>query len=316
MKSMKRSVGSVYLAVLSCAIGCAADVEGGSSGEDTADGDEVVSTASEALVGGWASGPYPWDQTMARRKMASVAGNVCVLTRLTGKFEGMGEAIKVTNEGTNWYLEGFSKQRDLAAEAYCFPRDGFKSVDSNTRVSSQYELSAGGCVTEQREMYASDAFAFLSGIQGALHGGAEFAAVFQALSTDTLSTLEARSCNGGGLTAFAHNFRAGSRTERLAKFWSGQRIGDANDPETEFQVGDGAPSNRAVMLNTNSGICAFTRIQGEFAGGGEWVEIRPEKIGDYEYWVLRSSRGAGSKFVHARARCFHREQRQLGSVPR
>ena len=66
------------------------------------------------------------------------------------------------------------------------------------------------------------------------------------------------------------------------------------------------------MAPVNSAMCAFTRIQGEFAGSGEWVQIRPETIGDHQYWVLRSSRGADSKYVHARARCLHREQRPIG----
>jgi hypothetical protein len=316
VKSMKRSLGSVSLAVLSCAIGCAADVEGGNLGEEATYDDEVVSTATEALVGGWASGPYPWDQSLSRRKLPSVAGNVCVLTRLTGKFEGMGEGVRVTDDGRNWYLDGFSAQRDLAAEAYCFPRSEFQGVDGNTRVSSEYELWARGASsscgrTVQMEMYASDAFAFLSGVQGALHGAAEYAGVFQALSTDLLSTVEARSCNAGGLSAFARSFRVGTRTERLARF--------ALDDEQrdEFQVGDGAPSNQAVMGRTERTMCAFTRIQGKFAGGGEWVQIRPEKVDGVERWVLRSSRGAGSSYVHARARCFLRDQRTpvLGPVP-
>jgi len=320
MRKIERSVGSVCWFGFACALsalGCAVDVTDASS-DEAAESDEVVDTAAEPLVAGWISGPYPWDQRLHRRRLASLAGNVCVLTRLTGKFEGMGEGIRVTDDGTNWYLEGFSKQRDLAAEAYCFPRDKFRGNDANTRISSEYERWTIGAPracgwTVQSEMYASDAFAFLSGVQGALHGGAEVASVFQGLSTSELSTVESRSCADGGLSAFARNFRVGTRSERLARFEDGSRTGDANRID-EFQAGDDAPSNVVEMAKTSAAMCAFTRIQGKFAGGGEWVQIRPEIVNGEERWVLRASRAAGSNYVHARARCFSREQRTFSAA--
>jgi hypothetical protein len=57
-----------------------------------------------------------------------------------------------------------------------------------------------------------------------------------------------------------------------------------------------APSDRAM--------CAFSRIQGKFFGGGEWIQIFEEN----GHWVLRSSKGTASNFVGASARCFARNQ--------
>jgi len=39
-------------------------------------------------------------------------------------------------------------------------------------------------------------------------------------------------------------------------------------------------------------MCALTRIQGKFFGGGEWVQIREEN----GFWVLRTSKGAAADF--------------------
>lgn len=321
----QRWVGFVFFGCLWGALataGCAVEVGDGTPTDEGVASDETVSTASEALVGGWATGPYTWSQSSSvPRKLAAIAGNVCVLTRLTGKFEGRGEQVKVTDDGTNWVLTGASHQAGVAGEAFCFPRAKFKGIDSNTRISSEYERFGPGAPhacgqSSQSEMYASDAFAFLSGLEGALHGGAEYVLVQQALSKDVLSYVEASSCADGGIIAFARNFRVGTRTARLARFQGRNVIGDANDVP-EFTAGGYASSGVAVMAPTSDAMCAFTRIEGKFAGGGEWVQIRPEMIDGVERWVLRTGRGGGSDYVRAGARCFTRFQAEglLGPYP-
>jgi hypothetical protein len=240
-----------------------------------------------------------------------------VLTRLTGKFAGLGEWVKVTDDGTNWYLEGNSQQRDVAGEAYCFKRANLVGADANIRISSEYEQwnpgDPRGCGRiSQKDMYASDAFAFLSGVQGALEGSGEHIAVQQALSTDLLSYVESSSCVEGGLTAFARNLRVGTRTARLAKFVGVNRNGDAS-VVPPFMAGGSAWSDMVVMAPTNKAMCAFTLIQGEFEGGGEWIQMRPEVVDGVERWVLRTQRAGGSDYVRAEARCFARDQRQFGA---
>jgi hypothetical protein len=313
-------VGSMMSSVAAGAFGCAVEVEDGADG--ALSGGEVASTNSEALIAGWVSGPYTWSQNARPRKLPALASDVCVLTRLTGKFSGHGEWVKVTDDGTNWYLEGNSQQRDVAGEAYCFKRANLIGADANIRISSEYEQwnpgDPRGCGRIwQTDMYASDAFAFLSGVQGALEGGDEHIAVQQALSTDLLSYVESASCAEGGLTAFARNLRVGTRTARLAKFvgasrYGGDRLGDAN-VVPPFMAGGSASSDMVVMAPTSKALCAFTLIQGEFEGGGEWIQMRPEVVDGVERWVLRTQRAGGSNYVRAEARCFARDQRQYGA---
>ena len=314
---------SGLVAVLIGVAGCAAAVDepNGCSQGDCQPAEPVASSA-QPLIGGWASGPYTWTQGEGARKMDSVAASVCVLTRVTGKFEGTGEAVRVTNDGQDWYLTGFSQQRDVAGEAHCFPRNKFRGHDDNTRISSEYELHSyfrrrdHDCPSEisKKEMYAADAFGFLNGLQGGFNGGAEYALVQQARSSNELSFMETHSCvEGDELLSFAYNLRIGSRTARLAKFLNSfDEMGDVNDIDVpEFIVGSGwvGAQSMNIMARTSNAMCAFTRIQGEFSGAGEYAQIRAELVAGVERWVLRAKKGADSHYLRAHARCFARDQR-------
>jgi hypothetical protein len=308
---------SLLLSVSSCV---ATVDEPNDCSEDDCQPTESVGSSVQPLVGGWATGPYTWSQGERARKLDSVAASVCVLTRLTGKFEGGGEAVQVTNDGTDWYLSGFSQQRDVGGEAYCFARDKFRGRDDNTRVSSEYALPSyfrrlnHDCPAgvNKKEMYAADAFGFLNGLRGGLNGGAEYGLVQQARSSNELSFLESHSCvEGQDLVSFAYNLRIGTRTSRLAKFVNSQsELGDINDI-ADFAAGGGwtNPQNFVIMARTSEAMCAFTRLQGEFAGSGEYAQIRAELVAGIERWVLRTHKGADSHYVRADARCFARDQR-------
>ena len=291
------------------ALGCAADVDEGSA-NDAAAGGEVVSTSSEALIGGWATGPHTWSQANnLPTKLPLIADNVCVLTRLSGRFEGMGEKVQLTDDGTNWYLQGKSQQDGVGGEAYCFKRSSFLV---STRVSSEYvQYNFGdphGCGSIiGREMYAADAFSYLTGLEGAMKGGAEYGLVRQALSPDLFNIIEASSCQDGGLNVLARNFRAGAHTARLAVLMTADgRYVDANNTDSLFTAQ--GPIGKAEMAPTSKAMCALTQIRGKFAGGGEYVQIRPELVGSEEKWVLRTHRGSASDNVFATARCFARLQ--------
>lgn len=67
----------------------------------------------------WISGPYHWQQGQASVTMASISDWICGLTRLTGKFEGGGEGVKVWASGGSWTLGGTSQQAGVAASAHC-----------------------------------------------------------------------------------------------------------------------------------------------------------------------------------------------------
>jgi len=278
----------------------------------------VDSTASPVLIGGWATGPWTWSSNQRTRPLPPVASNVCVLTRVSGKFAGTGEAVQLTDDGTNWLLQGFSHQSGVSAEAYCFPRDKF--VGGGTRVSSEYALDVftlnqcSGVFEES--LYAADAFSFLTGLQGRMQGSGEWEHVQQALSPDIPSALQGHICSSGTIlnsefeefTAFARSFRVGAHTSRLALFSNRDGVPSDANTRPEYVAGGNVSSDVAVLAPTSDAMCGLTSIQGAFAGDDESVQIRHEFVRGAEHWVLRTTKGAGSNFVLAGARCYSRTQ--------
>jgi hypothetical protein len=67
------------------------------------------------------SGTYSWYQGMGPVRMdSSDTTRACVLTRVTGRFGGVGESVEIYSSGGAWYLGGASQQVDLGATAVCF----------------------------------------------------------------------------------------------------------------------------------------------------------------------------------------------------
>jgi hypothetical protein len=62
------------------------------------------------------------------------------------------------------------------------------------------------------------------------------------------------------------------------------------------------------MAPTKDAMCYFTRLQGQFDGGGEWAEIVPAMVNGVERWQLRAQ-ARGDAEVFAAARCYLRDQR-------
>jgi len=60
------------------------------------------------------------------------------------------------------------------------------------------------------------------------------------------------------------------------------------------------------MAPVGNSFCYFTSISGAFHGTGEFAQIRPERIGALDYWVLRGGSQAGGMSLSAR--CVARNQ--------
>jgi hypothetical protein len=320
----------VLIGVLS-AVGCGASADegidcgrddcahGSSPGESinlsAAPNADAIASTQQELHGDWATGPATWTQGERPRRLGTVADNICILSRLTGKYEGGGEYVSVTHDGTDWYLQGGSQQVGVAGEALCFPRKLFVGNSARTQISSEYAWQAFGnnCgFPAARDMYARDAFSFLSGLQGKLAGGGEYAFVQQAVNPTVPSYLQVNSCvRNDDLIAYARSFRVGAISSNMAEFIgpNGERD-DVNGIPDYSILGNFRDATR-VMAPTNQAICAFTYIRGKFQGGGEYVQIRSELVNGMSHWVLRAGQGDTAFSVGVGARCFARDQTVL-----
>lgn len=272
---------------------------------------EEVGSTSQALATQWATGPFTWKQSdPSHTRMVTKAENICVLTKIGGRFQGGGENVQVYDDGEFWYLGGASQQSGVNGEAYCFPRSGFIGHNTNRQVSSQYVLPiTSNCTVQRGDLYARDAFPFLQGMKGNLAGGGEYARILQTISADVLNRWEARTCVGSTLTVFARNFRVGPISTTLARFIGPNGRGDALSNPEYVVSGD---LGYKVMANVSDAMCAFTHLGGNFSGGGESARIGianiPTPNGTVKRWTLTTLTQTDSQSLKAGARCFARDQ--------
>ena len=307
---MKNWGWGILVGAISCAAlgGCALQ-----TGEST-DGTELVASTGDALIGGWASGPFQWAQGQPALALESANTHVCVLSGVSGHFAGTGEMVKVTIGANNtWVLDGFSQQSGVSGEALCFPKAGFTG-NSSAHLNSDEAIAGafsrgkhspgGGCQQGQAALGVGSDFAFVEGMQGEMAGAGEFSAALQSPSQNTESLLRAQICTAGIYQTFGRFLRVNRVFTMPAQFvGSGGLTGDVN-AVPEFSIGGNLASDGVVMAPTDRAMCALTEVTGKFFGGGESVRIRAAG----SVWVMMTAKGAGSNFVAAKARCFARNQ--------
>src|SRR5262245_53923796 len=253
------------------------------------------------LKGGWRSGPFhTWvggGDTFRTMPLEPKSTDVCVLTRVSGKFVGGGESVRVI-EGVEdrWFLEVASHQDEaVSGTAYCFKKSRFTAMGPERLTSPLFEAREGHGV----RTWNGDAATFLAGVSGHLRGGGEHARIVQSQDGSTPSELGVGSASGY-LKAWALSFFAGTAGSGLpAKFSGGEFKLDHVNIVSPRQV-DMAP--------IDSAMCYFTRLQGKFDGGGEWAEIVPAiDSKGVRRWRLRAQ-ARGESEVFAAARCYLRRQ--------
>jgi hypothetical protein len=260
------------------------------------------------LKGGWRSGPFhqgvipAWEGgDRAVRPLLPKSTDVCVLTRVSGKFMGGGESVRVfEGDDDRWYLEVGSHQKEgVRGAAYCFKKSGFiaKGPERWTSPPPPFEARE----KHQVMTWNGDAATFLSGVSGHLRGGGEHARIVQSQDASIPSELRVGSASGY-LKAWAHSFFAGTAGSGLpARFSGGEFKLDHVNLVSPTQV-DMAPIETAM--------CYFTRLQGKFDGGGEWAEIAPARDSKGVWvWRLRAQ-ARGNAEVFAAARCYRKVQRR------
>lgn len=253
---------------------------------------------------------FMWQQGQATKTLVTAADNYCYLTRISGKFRGYGERIRLRVMNGKWELGGQSAQQDIAAWARCFARSEIKAAPGSVRWASE-EISAtadnpgSGCVdTTPRNAWWGDAATVMTLVTGALRGGGERATISQSGDPFGPSILTLHSCQKQ-LGVGAYSFFVGKPSSgKAARFIGPNGIGSAG------QAGEYASvANQDVMMAPLvDAICYFTEVSGAFNGGGESLTILPgSDANGVNRWVLQARHASGSGTV-AKARCYAKNQ--------
>jgi hypothetical protein len=255
---------------------------------------------------GWRSGPYSVKQILGDMSIPLdlASTHLCVLTRVSGKFQGGGEKVRVRiRDDDRWWLEVDNHSSEgVAGTAFCFWKGGFLADGPDRWNSPVFEAREKHSV----KTWNGDAATMLAGVNGHLRGGGEHARIVQ--SPDVLGASELGVGSAAGfLKAWAYSFFAGAHD-------SGQR-GPARFFGGEFKA-DHANAlfpQSVDMAPTADALCYFSRLQGKFNGMGEWAEIAPfVDSNGVERWRLRAQ-AKGDSETFAAARCYLRDQRRFAN---
>ncbi len=269
---------------------------------------------AEAIDPNWASGPYNWTQGSSTIQMQPVSTHVCVLTRVSGDFDGGGESVMISQKNGWWLMGGTSMQSGIGGQAYCFVRNAFLANGAarwSSDDASVWASSSSGCFNFQHNgMWWGDATTLLNGIGGKLRTSGDRAQILQSNGAFTPSVMRIDTCQSGYLIAYGLSFFAGTPNSGvLAKYW--------NNTTYIASSGNGCVNSYGVheveMAPVNDAMCHFTSIGGggNWDGGGEAVAIYPKFSGGIERWFLRAQSGycGESRKTMAQAKCYRRDQR-------
>lgn len=144
---------------------------GGNSNQGGVAASAYCATWSE--LGGFSNvfyNPITWNQGQGPIPLLSTGSGVCYLSRMSGKFEGGGERIKVENYYSFWQLGGNSNQGGVSGSAYCIYSSNLAGL-----ITPQYNLA-----TDPRKKFSSDStnlgnykICFLTEISGKFNGSGE-----------------------------------------------------------------------------------------------------------------------------------------------
>ena len=277
----------------------------------------ILATASIAtpLMASAFKGPYVWNQGDPPRRLEPVSRYVCVLTGVSGHFQGGGEKVLLRaqegGEDPHWILEGASQQKGVRATAVCYSKGAFltEGTDRAHSTSIGRAVPGSGCRTANVPVAFPNAASYISGMSGNFAGGGEMITINH--RPHLISILNVSSCQPF-LAGFAQYFRAGSRdTTRRGFFWGPNNTRAAVHVAGEYAAASSQGPAMVRMAPVENAMCYFTRLGGKFRGGGEAAEIVPESNSlGMKVWTLRvRSLQAQPHGVFASARCYSLNQR-------
>ena len=215
----------------------------------------------------------------------------CVLSGVRG--DSPQDEVTQRNDG-DWRI---SSGPDDAAWALCFPRDNFRGPAGSV-------FWYGFCDTGQRTCWWGDAATAIQGLNGEFEGGGEYVKVFQSSNATASSTIVAYSgtgedIHGQGLSVFYGVPGSGRLVKLMGYNASGVSTrGQVTSSGTYLMSASTYSGFSSYWLApTSSSFCYFTKLGGDFNGGGEIGRIAPVD----GWWFLETINGSGD--VWAQARC-------------
>ncbi len=271
-------------------------------------------TRAEAIDPNWARGPYSWSQGLSSVQMQPTSTHVCVLTKVSGDFDGGGESVRLYQSNGWWFMGGSSQQSGIGGQAYCFAHNAFLANGAarwSSDDASVWASSGSGCNTWQHNgMWWGDATTFINGIGGKLRTSGDRAQIAQSNGAFTPSAMRVDTCQSGYLIAYGLSFFAGTPNSGiLAKYWNNTSF----KVDSSYGCVNDYGIHEVAMASVNDAMCHFTSIGGggNWDGGGEAVTIYPKFSGGIERWFLRAQSGYcyESRKTVAQATCYRRDQR-------
>lgn len=245
-------------------------------------------------------------------QLAAAGANVCFLTGVAGKLQNdeNGVYLRRVSEGglSFWKAEVFSdtikESEQIRGRYACVPRNAFVLAQGRSfhvNDEKEYELhSSGGNVSES--ILHDSGFLALSGIQGKMVGGGEWAHIIW-FYDEYLEIYQ--------WVAWLQTMQGPDHD-----IYSLQRLHDffppSNEPVQLWPQSEGANRFHVEIYGgqqarrlapVTEAMCFLTRVKGHFDGAGEQVRLR---VAD-DYWQIEVKAG-GNKHIGGTAMCVKYDQ--------
>lgn len=295
---MKAILGALGFCFGLCSASCALQP---ASAEEVSGGEpEVAAVSSEALVGGWAFGPYEIRGSAtsgASRSLKPIATHLCLLTRVQGNLGPTGDgraSARVLEQGGYWKL---AVSTNLEASAYCVLRSDFESASAGTQLSDEVTARPNA----EAPTWGGYAFTFLTGIEGMQF---QTAAGIEAVAPASIAELGQIRSDGPRLTAFGRAFAVGAGDSEHKRVLA--KTKDFYLPRPSAETPEILERPRVLaMWPTSRSVCGFSKIWGKAAFRGSRLSIEPNAdLAKLEVWALTSN----SNTFSGSARCYDRKE--------
>lgn len=282
--------------------------------------EERLGAVSQALSGAYKEYYISYDESEELISSGwSQSSQVCFLTGVRGAFgKGDSGTVSVNYSGDKWRSRGGD---DAAGWATCVKRDNFTSFSgAEFMFSSDSECHAdvaesdtGGGAGDWNYCWWGDAFTSLRGMHGSFDSSGEYGHIKQSTTATSGSKIEVHSSSGD---FFDTNYISMDGRSVFIGIPGKQRVrlmGYASDGDLvrgtiastgtfTMSVSTYSGYNSYWLSPTTSAVCAFSKLGGDFNGGGEIAHIY-----SYEgWWAVDAIAGSGD--VWAAVRCMAYDQ--------
>lgn len=273
---------------------------------------------------------FTWKAGDPPTLLPKVATHICLLTEVSGKFQGGGERVQLlvdkgASGGARYVLRGDTSAGQMRAAAICAGREKFVPIadKQGTAIVKHWPERVFTTCDPGQQLLQKGGHpkhaVFLSTIGGKLNGGGE-ALVANAVRND--ERLDGWGCSGmviGGITSHGDQIwpmvryrTQSSRTVDVkAATFSAGVTSEYRGWYDRTHGGETLPSgDLAWLVPVDEALCGLTMISGKFQGYGEAVMIQAKKNSDGRmWWHMTVGNQTNGNLVSGGARCIARDQR-------